>query len=151
MAQVFATKYVGTAITWVNRVTDVVEFSFDTNDIHESKEDGVYKYGAKQIIQDAGALDKGASMADRLRMMEKRAAALVDGTWGERTGSGVAMPNGALFAAMVKLGLIVDSDEKRAQFRKLPAKTIAALYAREDIAEELGDADEDGADEFVAN
>lgn len=86
----FNVTLVGTVLNWLRvgaAVNAPAAFSFDAATVHESLRERVYAYGVKQIIADGGALDRNASAGERLAMMEKRANALRDGTWGTRIAS----------------------------------------------------------------
>jgi hypothetical protein len=125
----------GRMLEWRDRATDDVVYTFDTGDVSETLRDNVFLYGAKQIIADGGATGVDVPLRERINKMETRAQALRDGTWGERRATPAA--NADLFRALVALGLVADNEEKRKQFRTLPAATISDLYKRDDVAEWL--------------
>jgi hypothetical protein len=82
---------------------------FSVRDVHESLRERVFAYGVKQIISDGGALDKTATPAERIAMMEKRANALRDGTWGTRTASAPTITTDAAIAALRAAGFDVSA------------------------------------------
>lgn len=125
----------GTKLEWRDRATDEAVYTFDTTEIDSKLHDAVFIYGAKQIIADGGATGVDVPLRERINKMETRAQALREGTWGERRATPTA--NADLYRAIVALGLVADSDEKRKQFRTLPAATVASLYKRDDVAEWL--------------
>ena len=137
MKQSLSIVPVGTKLQWVNRADQSVAFAFDTASISNAVRDAVFAYGVKQIISDGGAVGVNVPMSERIAKMAKRAEALVDGTYGQRQSSGGLGQHAALFRACVAAGLIVDSSEKREQFKKLTAAQIAGLYRKPEVAEHL--------------
>jgi len=137
MKQSLSIVPVGTKLQWVNRADQSVAFAFDTSSVSNAVRDAVFAYGVKQIISDGGAVGVNVPMSERIAKMAKRAEALVDGTYGQRQSSGGLGQHAALFRACVAAGLIVDSSEKREQFKKLTAAQIAGLYRKPEVAEHL--------------
>jgi len=129
----------GTKLDWVNRADQSVAFSFDTASVSNAVREAVFAYGVKQIIADGGAVGVNVPMSERIAKMAKRAESLVSGTYGQRQSSGGLGQHAALFRACVAGGLIVDSPEKRAQFKTLTAGQIAKLYRDERVTEHLED------------
>jgi len=137
MKQSLSIVPVGTKLQWVNRADQSVAFAFDTSSVSNAVRDAVFAYGVKQIISDGGAVGVNVPMSERIAKMTKRAESLVDGTYGQRQSSGGLGQHAALFRACVAAGLIVDSSEKREQFKKLTAAQIAGLYRKPEVAEHL--------------
>jgi hypothetical protein len=137
MKQSLSIVPVGTKLQWVNRADQSVAFAFDTSSVSNAVRDAVFAYGVKQIISDGGAVGVNVQMSERIAKMAKRAEALVDGTYGQRQSSSGLGQHAALFRACVAAGLIVDSSEKREQFKKLTAAQIAGLYRKPEVAEHL--------------
>jgi len=137
MKQSLSIVPVGTKLQWVNRADQSVAFAFDTASVSNAVRDAVFAYGVKQIISDGGAVGVNVPMSERIANTAKRAESLVDGTYGQRQSSGGLGQHAALFRACVAAGLIVDSSEKREQFKKLTAAQIAGLYRKPEVAEHL--------------
>jgi len=137
MKQSLSIVPVGTKLQWVNRADQSVAFAFDTSSVSNAVRDAVFAYGVKQIISDGGAVGVNVPMSERIAKMAKRAESLVDGTYGQRQSSGGLGQHAALFRACAAAGLIVDSSEKREQFKKLTAAQIAGLYRKPEVAEHL--------------
>lgn len=137
MKQSLSIVPVGTKLQWVNRADQSVAFAFDTSSVSNAVRDAVFAYGVKQIISDGGAVGVNVPMSERIAKMAKRAESLIDGTYGQRQSSGGLGQHAALFRACVAAGLIVDSSEKREQFKKLTAAQIAGLYRKPEVAEHL--------------
>lgn len=89
--------------------TDEPVLEFHPGDVHASLRDRVFAYGVKQIIADGGALDKTATPAERLAMMEKRANSLRDGTWGTRTASAPTITTEAALAVLRAAGFDISN------------------------------------------
>lgn len=110
-----------------------VALQMSTGELHPDLVQAVLRYGMKQIIADAGAMSKGASLDDRLAAMERRAAALKDGTYGLRAASVAKMPDAAVWDAVTGLGLIEDKAENRQKWKDLGAKQRKAMLMRPDV------------------
>jgi hypothetical protein len=129
-----------TLIEWV-RPDGTVEFDFNTGDVHlSSMFEMVVAYGVKQIISDAGAVEKGTTDAERLGKMHKRAQALRDGTWSFRDGHAAPKPaaeRDAQFNALVMIGVI--PEEYRAAWNALRPTERAAVMRDNPDAQKLLD------------
>ena len=121
----------GARLEWVDRANARVVFDFAIGSVAPSLNRAVMVYGVKQILADAGALSAGASVADRVAEMQKRAAALRNGTWGESR-----MVEEASFLAAVGLGLIPqDSTATRDAWRKLSNAERSAVGLLPEVVE----------------
>jgi hypothetical protein len=94
----------GTALVWepITPVRGLLPVEFFPGDVHESLRDAVFAYGVKQIIADGGALEKGAGLGEKVAMMEKRADALRNGTWGTRQASAPKITDDLAIATLAK-------------------------------------------------
>lgn len=103
-------------------------WKFNVGDIHPGLVNAVIAYGAKQIIQDAGAspVDRDANIAKRMR-------GLIDGTYGFRDGLSVTTSVKALrdlqYVALVACGAMADSAETRAAWVAAKPSERAAVFA----------------------
>lgn len=102
----------GNVLGWMRvgaPATNAPDITFDCAEVHASLRDRVFAYGVKQIIADGGALDKTATPAERLAMMEKRANSLRDGTWGTRTASAPTITTEAALAVLRAAGFDISN------------------------------------------
>lgn len=133
-------------IEWV-RPDGSIEFLFNTSDIRNGE---IYRwllfYGVKQVLADGGAVGRNVPAAERLAKMEKRARALIDGTWSFRDGHGsratpAASDSAMMFAALVAVGIVPDIPEARETWKNLkPTQRRAAFDAAGDDAKAHYDA-----------
>lgn len=114
-------------------------------------------YGLKQVVADGAATSAEATSAERVEALLARAAAVASGEWVLRTGRGASavFPDAGAYALLVRVGIIVDTPEKRAEWRALGpagrAHVMAIPRVREAIAAHTdGDDGVDGVAEFVA-
>lgn len=131
---------VNAVIEWV-RPDQTVEFTFHTCAIlGDDMRRWLLFYGIKQVLADGGAVGRDVPAAERLAKMEKRARALIDGTWSFRDGHGSAATPAAsdsamMFAALVAVGIVPDIPETRETWKALkPTQRRAALDAAGDAA-----------------
>lgn len=133
-------------IEWV-RPDGSIEFLFDTSDIHNGD---IYRwllfYGVKQVLADGGAVGRDVPAAERIAKMEKRARALIDGTWSFRDGHATirtdrTSDSAMMFAALVAVGIVPDIPEARETWKNLkPTQRRAAFDAAGDAAKAHYDA-----------
>lgn len=139
------------AIVWRDAVTDapLVTLTIPQFDADDVAVEHVYRYGAAQIVADAGAVDAGTDFGVRIRAMKARVAQIEDGTY--RLGARGGLVDGDVFAAMVALELIADTPENRAKWRDAKKAERSKVRARKDVAEYLArNADPDAGDQAVS-
>lgn len=133
------------ALEWIGP-DGVTEFQFQTSELHDNLWQQVIAYGLKQIIADGGAVGRDVPAAERRAKMEKRAAALRNGTWSFRDGHGssatpAASDSAMMFAALVAVGIVPDIPEARETWKNLkPTQRRAAFDAAGDAAKAHYDA-----------
>lgn len=79
-----------------------IALEFRADEVDAKLRDAVFAYGVKQIIADGGALDKSATIGEKVAMMEKRANALRNGTWGTRQASAPTITDDLAIATLAK-------------------------------------------------
>jgi hypothetical protein len=137
---------VNAVIEWV-RPDQTVEFTFHTCAIvNDDIRRWLLFYGVKQVLADGGAVGRDVPAAERLAKMEKRARALIDGTWSFRDGYATGRTNrtsdsAMMFAALVAVGIVPDIPEARESWKALtPTQRRAAFDAAGDGAKAHYDA-----------
>ena len=96
-------------LAWKFVANGKTALEFDASKVHESLLERVFVYGCKQIIADGGALDKDATLDEKVAMMEKRANSLRDGTWGTRVASTPTISDAAAMEVIArKFGMTVE-------------------------------------------
>jgi len=119
-------------IDWV-KPDGSVEFSFDTSNCRIDTINLLIAYGAKQVLADGGAVGRNIPDAERLAKMEKRARALMDGTWAFRDGHGTPRPEAdasVMFACLVEAGVVPDDADIRTAWKAAkPTERRAMLNA----------------------
>lgn len=138
---------VGDALAWTDRVSGRQVFSFAPADVADVLRDRVFDYGVKQILSDAAAGSK--TEREMIAAMGQRAAALRDGSWGQRQSR---LPDGDVFGALVALGKLPGSDVAREKWAALKPAERRALGRLPEVVEWLeahGD-DEPDTDDVLA-
>jgi len=143
-------------LAWTDRVSGRQIFSFKPADVVDALRDRVFDYGVKQILSDAAAGAK--TEREMVAAMTQRAAALRDGTWGQRQSR---LPDADVFGALVAIGTFdvggqtvrfVNSDASREKWTALKPAERRALGRLPEVVEWLeahGD-DEPDADDLLS-
>jgi len=147
MATKLKIERVGEMLAWTDRVSGRQVFSFAPATVADTLRDRVFDYGVKQILSDAAAGSK--TEREMIAAMGQRAAALRDGTWGQRQSR---LPDADVFGALVAIGKLPGSDDARVKWTALKPAERRALGRLPEVVEwleEHGD-DEPDADDLLS-